>query len=123
MAKLARRALLTVVLLTLAAGVLIVAFYILHASSFFDPIDRGHDMVRSEYIGRTKASILEQYGPPTQESSGYYVPRNVQYTKQHEPAVSMTYVRARGVLYLAFEQKGDYWVCFSSTWMPNGMEF
>jgi hypothetical protein len=106
---------------TLALLAVVVLATYMYRGNPFDPIDRGKSVATDEYVGQTKASIVAQYGQPTCQWAGHYGQPPEDYVKQHDPAVSCTYTRATGALYISFEQKGGQWVCFSSHWVPNGI--
>jgi hypothetical protein len=89
----------------------------------FDPLDRGKEVVAGEYLGKTKASIIQRYGPPSKEWAGHYGSPPTDYMEQHSPSVSLLYQRLTGTLYISLEKKDDDWICYSSHWMPNGAEF
>ncbi len=110
-------------LAVLAAGAAAALAVYLYRGNPFDPIDRGKSPVADQYVGQTKAALIAQYGRPTHEWEGHYGNPSLAYAEQHDPAVTLTYVRSTGALYLSFERKGDEWVCFSSCWMPNGWAF
>jgi hypothetical protein len=88
-----------------------------------DPLDSGRAVVFGEYVGQTRESILQRFGPPSHEGEGYYGKPEVKWTKAHSPAITMTYVRSTGVLYLSFEEADGTWTCFESAWMPDGSQF
>lgn len=92
--------------------------------NIFDPLDRGRSVVSGEFVGQKRAAIEAKYGPPSGECKGHYGNPGYEYEKQHDPAITLTYIRGGGSLYLSFEQnKQGEWVCFSSHWMPNGAVF
>jgi hypothetical protein len=89
----------------------------------FDPIDRGKLPIADEYLGKTKTFLIWKYGSPSKEWSGHYANPPTDYIEQHKPAITISYERFTGVLYVSFERKGDEWICFSSHWLPKGWAF
>ena len=47
----------------------------------------------------------------------------LKYTLTYPDAVSVTYVRPDGELYLSYCWEWGKWVCFRSDWMPEGWVF
>jgi hypothetical protein len=106
-------------LVALSAGAALIVY--LYWGNLFDPMERGRRVVASDYVGRTKASVTEEYGPPTREWNGCYGKPPPNYLKLHGQAVTLIYERFTGTLYLSFDPVDDEWVCFSSHWVPNGI--
>ena len=89
----------------------------------FDPLDAGRWPVSGQYVGQTKTSLHDRFGPPSHEREGYYGNPEADYARQHSPSVTATYIRSTGVLHLGFESVDGVWVCYSSDWMPSGWGF
>lgn len=107
-----------------AAAIVAAATIYVVRGNIFDPLNRGRSVVSGEFVGQTRTTIEAKYGPPTNECKGHYGNPGYEYEKQHDPAITVTYVRGGGTLYLSFERnKQGEWVCFSSHWMPNGAVF
>lgn len=106
------------------AGVLLagISIYAIRGN-VFDPLDGGRTPVQGQFVGQTRAAIEAKYGKPTDEWTGHYGNPPVSYAEQHSPAISTTYQRFGGTLYLSFEPRQGEWVCFSSDWLPNGCVF
>src|SRR5262245_38438579 len=75
----------------------------------FDPVDGGRGFVSGQYVGQTREEVLERLGDPSHEWSGHYGKPPLEYARAHDPALSMTYVRRSGGLYLCFEKAGGRW--------------
>jgi hypothetical protein len=86
----------------------------------FDPLDGGIDPSTGKFVGKTKASILRRFGEPSHQWEGHYGAPSWDYASQHSPAVTFMYERWTGIHYLSFELVDGEWVCFRSSWMPNG---
>ncbi len=101
----------------------LVAFCIIGKSKV-NPIDDPlSGPISGEYVGETKTDLISRFGEPSHQWNGHYGSPSLEYARQHVSAITITYKRPNGVLYLSFEKKGDEWVCFRSNWMPNGCVF
>src|SRR5262245_3863443 len=105
---------LTLCLIVLTTEVLCLALTAKFYRNPFDPMDSGREPVTGEYLHRTMDSVQGQFGSPSHQWHGHYGSPSDDYTKQHKPSITMTYIRSTGILYLSFEQVGDDWVCYSS---------
>jgi hypothetical protein len=79
--------------------------------------------VSGQFVGHTESAVVERFGPPSHRWRGHYAIPPLEYQLKYHDAVTLTYARPSGVLYLSFCREGGMLVCFSSDWMPNGWEF
>jgi hypothetical protein len=79
--------------------------------------------VSGHFVGHTESSIVEQFGPPSARGEGHYAAPPVGYRLKYPDAITATYVRPSGVLYLSFCKERGQLVCFSSDWLPQGVVF
>ena len=93
--------------------------------NILDPLDFGRSLKQPVgFGGQTKEAIEAKYGKPTGESAGVFGLPDISYVKFHSRAITTTYIRFSGRLFLSFEQRQDgEWVCFDSLWCPNGVVF
>jgi hypothetical protein len=110
----------TLVMAAFLASCLAVYFFM---GNVLDPLDSGRSSVADEYLGQTKVEFIRRHGRPSRQWAGHYGCPRLDYAKQHPSAVTLTYRRWTGTLYLSFEQVGGEWRCFSSHWMPDGSVF
>jgi hypothetical protein len=86
-------------------------------------IEAGRKPVFGDFYGHTQASIIERFGLPSLRWEGHYGMPPLSYSERYPDAVTMTYRRPTGTLYLSFCLEKGEWVCFSSAWMPTGCVF
>ena len=118
-----RKRILFAALAIAAIPVTIVAVYYTWGN-ILDPLDGGRTVVAvPKFIGQTREAIEAKYRKPSDYSAGHFGLPDISYVKQHSPAISATYMRFSGRLFLSFEQRQGEWVCFRSLWCPNGWDF
>jgi hypothetical protein len=105
------------------SGTLLVLAAYLVRHGAFDSLDGGMMVVQNHYAGWTKGDVIGHLGPPSTHSDGHSGDPPLDYARQHSPAITFTYFRPAGTLYLSFEQVNGEWVCFSSDWLPKGAAF
>jgi hypothetical protein len=120
--KVSRRKTILFVAAVSAVGIVAIAVYLVRGN-IFDPLNRGRSPVSGEFIDQSRKAIEAKFGPPSHECKGHYGAPPVFYTSQHDPAITVTYERGGGTLYLSFDQREGEWVCFRSDWMPTGWVF
>jgi hypothetical protein len=86
-------------------------------------VEGGSEPISGQLVGQPESSIVEQFGPPTRRSEGHYGNPPVSYRRAYRDAITVTYVRPTGTLYLSFCTEQDRLVCFSSDWLPTGVVF
>jgi hypothetical protein len=89
----------------------------------FDPLNRGRSPVSGEFVEQSRTAIEAKCGPPSAEWEGHYGNPPNEYTREHDPALSVTCRRGAGTLFLSFERRNGEWVCFSSDWMPCSLRY
>jgi hypothetical protein len=116
-----RRAL--AVLLPLAGAAL--SLYLVEAWPYLirDPAGPPAGELPRSVEGTTEAVIMERFGPPSHRWHGHYAAPPVGYRRVYPDAVTVTYVRPTGVLYLSFCEERGQGVCFTSHWIPEGWVF
>jgi hypothetical protein len=78
-------------------------------------------VIQDEFVGKRRAEVIHRFGQPTFQWDGHYGLPSGKYVSEHSPATTMSYRRPGGILYLSFEWRCGEWICFSSTWVPNGV--
>jgi hypothetical protein len=86
-------------------------------------VEGGLEPSSGQFVGHPEASIEEQFGPPTHRWQGHYGNPPVSYRMMYPDAITATYERATGTLYLSFCKEQGRLVCFSSDWVPTGWMF
>lgn len=76
-----------------------------------------------QFVGHPESSIVERFGPPTHRWQGRYGAPRVSYRRTYPDAITATYKRPTGILYLSFCKEQGRLLCFSSDWLPEGWEF
>jgi len=117
-----RKRILVLAFVVSAACIAALAVYLVRGN-IFDPLNRGRSPVSGEFVGQTRTAIEAKYGPPSHECKGHYGSPPCEYTKKYDPAITVTYERGGGTLYLSYHEQQGEWVCFSSDRMPNGCVF
>ena len=75
------------------------------------------------FIGQTREAILARLGAPQGRFAGHYGLPPLEWAKKYDPCETFTYEKWNGTLYLSVYPKNGQWVCFSSTWVPQGTAF
>jgi hypothetical protein len=75
------------------------------------------------FVGHLESRIVQQFGLPTQRWEGHYGNPPVRYCRTYPDAITFTYERPTGTLFLSFCREGPKLVCFSSDWLPSGWAF
>ena len=88
-----------------------------------DSIEGGNDPVSGQWVGHVETDVVERFGPPSHRWSGHYAAPPVEYKRRYPDAVTLTYIRPAGILYLSFCRENGRLVCFSSDWLPEGWVF
>ncbi len=88
-----------------------------------DQIEGEDQSIHDKFVGHSKSSIMGRFGPPTEEYNGWYGYPMVEISRKYPDAVTLTYKKPAGILYLCFSIENREWVCFSSTWHPEGWRF
>jgi hypothetical protein len=65
-------------------------------------LEGGSELVSGQFIGHTEASIVERFGQPTHTWRGHYGNPPLSYRLKYLDAITTTYNRATGTLYLSF---------------------
>ena len=86
-------------------------------------VEGEREPVSGHFVGHTESSIVERFGPPSDRRDGHYAAPPVGYRLRYPDAITATYVRPSGVLYLSFCKERGQLVCFSSDWLPQGVAF
>lgn len=86
-------------------------------------VEGGPEPTSGQFVGHTETSIAERFGPPTYRWQGHYAAPPVSYQRTYPDAVTATYVRPTGTLYLSFCKVRGRLICFRSDWMPSGWVF
>jgi len=114
-----RKRLIFSVLAAVCIFLLVISTYFIWGN-IFDPLDGGRAPVPGRFVGQRKETMEATYGRPTSEWAGHFGAPDASYAELHSPAISTTYERLSGTLYLSYEQRQGEWVCFDSFWCPNG---
>ena len=86
-------------------------------------VDGGSKPTSGQFVGHPEASIVERFGPPNHHWQGHYGAPPVSYQRTYPDAITATYERSTGTLYLSFCEERGRLVCFRSDWMPTGYVF
>src|SRR5262245_36188325 len=86
-------------------------------------VEGGSQPFSGQFVGHPESSIMERFGPPTHRWEGHYGAPPVSYQRTYTDAITVTYERPTGTLYLSFCKEQGRLVCFSSDWMPTGWVF
>lgn len=86
-------------------------------------VEAGSRVVYGNWIGFTESQIEERIGTPTHRRAGHYGVPGVKYRFIYPDAVTATYVRTSGILYLSYCIDCGRLVCFRSDWFPSGTVF
>jgi hypothetical protein len=86
-------------------------------------VEDGPEPSSGRFVGHPEASIVERFGPSTARWQGHYGNPPMSYRRTYPDAVTVTYVRPMGTLYLSFCKEQGLLICFSSDWMPTGWVF
>jgi hypothetical protein len=86
-------------------------------------IEAGKEPISGQFVGHTESSIVERFGLPSTRYRGHYGLPGVLAESKYPDAVTVTYKRPSGVLYLSYCWQWGTWVCFCSDWMPEGWAF
>src|SRR5687768_14456479 len=58
--------------------------------------------IAGQFVGHSESSIVERFGPPSHRWKGHYGAPPAGYKWRYLDAITATYVRPTGVLYLSF---------------------
>jgi hypothetical protein len=86
-------------------------------------IEGGPEPAFGQFVGHSESSIVVRFGPPSNRWKGHYAAPPISYRLKYPDAITATFVRPSGVLYLSFCREEGRLVCFSSAWMPEGWAF
>jgi hypothetical protein len=86
-------------------------------------VEGGLEVIEGQFLGHTETDIVERFGPPSHRWEGHYGAPAIEIPRTYPDAITATYLRASGILYLSFCREGGQLVCFSSHWMPEGAVF
>ncbi len=86
-------------------------------------VEGGAEPVTGHLVGHLRSHILQRFGPPSHQCAGHYGNPPFEYRRRFWGAVTWTYDRPPGTLYISFVPQGEDWVCFSSDWLPRGVVF
>lgn len=75
------------------------------------------------FAGLTREQIVARLGTPDGQWPGHYGNPSLEWAMQYDPCETLTYLEWNGTLYISVYQKNGQWVCFSSTWLPEGAAF
>lgn len=86
-------------------------------------VEGGQEPIAGQFVGYSESSIVEQFGPPSTRWKGHYGAPPLVYRWKYPDAVTATYIRPSGTLYLSYCRERGRVVCFRSDWMPAGAVF
>lgn len=88
-----------------------------------ETLEGGMNLVSEQFVGHTEADIAKRFGPPSHSWHGHYGLPDIEFQRKYPEAITSTYNRESGTLYLSFCKEGGRSVCFCSDWMPAGWVF
>jgi hypothetical protein len=86
-------------------------------------VEGGSEPASGRFVGHPEADIVGRFGLPTHRWRGHFGAPPVSYQRAYPDAVTATYERPAGALYLSYCEERGRLVCFSSEWLPAGWVF
>jgi hypothetical protein len=83
-------------------------------------VEGGSEPTSGQFVGHHETSIVERFGPPSWRWEGHYGAPAESYERIYPDAITMTYERKTGTLFLSFCKERGRLVCFRSDWFPVG---
>lgn len=72
------------------------------------------------HVRKTREQIVAELGEPKSEWQGLYGLPPASFATQHAGAKTLYYEWRSGRFYASIEEVAGQWVCFDSTWVPEG---